>query len=160
MHFQPDIMVTESDGAQVSKRLVVEVKLQVPDLAAEESMIRRHLFANAWPVGMLVTADALRIYRDTHTAGSPLTIERAGEYPLGDALDLCRSPGLVDGRWTGSQVDLAVAMQAWLSTLSDPSVQERLPEPLRADIKRFVVPELAGAEIGAGVPRWLLTGSG
>jgi hypothetical protein len=53
MAFQPDIIVTGSDGVI----LVVEAKASLPDLEVSEEQLKRYMSGMQCPTGLLITPE-------------------------------------------------------------------------------------------------------
>lgn len=62
MAFEPDIVVTGPEPSEIA--LVVEVKASSRAIGESERQLKSYMAAVRSPVGLLVTPDWLRIYRD------------------------------------------------------------------------------------------------
>lgn len=150
MAFRPDIIVTNPDTQELA--LVVEVRADLGDLEAAEQQLRRYMFGMRSPVGMLVTNDLLRLYRDRHTEYGEASVEFVGEYEIANML----APELAALRRGGAAArgfELENAVQAWLERLTWPSERALVPQPLRAAIEEHVLPALEQGDVRAAGPR-------
>jgi hypothetical protein len=152
MSHGPDIIVTAGSPPIVS--LVVEVKQSFADLAAAEAQLKRYMFGTRCPLGMLVSAATMRLYRDSFAAYSPDSIELVGEFSMLGVL-----PEVKAAPATERAVRLEEAVQTWLEGLASAAARTRLPRELRDAIEEHVLPVLAAGEVRAAGPRWRRTGS-
>lgn len=155
MPFEPDIIVTSADVPDVA--LVVEVKVALPDLAGTERQLRHFMHGMRCPLGMLVTASSLRLYRDTYSAVDEGSIQLVGEFPLPPPLARAAS-SIMKPKSGAHVVDFVDAVQAWLEKLTGQEDAD-LSESLRATFETHVLPALTGAEVRAAGPRWRRTGT-
>jgi hypothetical protein len=154
MPFEPDIIISDRDGFRFS--LVVEAKSRVADLAVAERQLRRYMIGNGCPLGMIVTPETLRIYRDTYRSQEEDSIARVGEFPTAGLFGpAAEQPASASTR--GLRLDDLV--QTWLETLRSPSALSSLQSDLRAALEEHVVPALFEGEIRAARPRLRQTGS-
>jgi hypothetical protein len=156
MPFEPDIIVTSREAPDVG--LVVEAKLDVPDLPAVEQQLKRYMFGMRCPVGLLVTPDFVRVYRDTYREHGVASIDLVGEFPSPKSL----SEGPVSRAHVSRAtpgVSHADVVQEWLEQLAQGSNLSELSRPLREAMEQHVLPILAQGEVRAGGPRWRRTGS-
>lgn len=155
MAFQPDIIVTSADAPDVA--LVVEVKVALPDLAGTERQLRHFMHGMRCPLGMLVTASSLRLYRDKYRDQDESSIEFVGEFPLPASLSGTASS--LRGRGPEQARAFEGAVQSWLEDLAADVEHGELVEPLRTALETHVLPALGGAEVRAARPRWQRTGT-
>lgn len=154
MPFEPDILVTSSDGTR--RWLVAEVKLSAQGLNASEPQLKRYMVRYRYPTGLLVTPESVRIYRDTFTSYEADSVECVGEFSLIGVLDpdvLSTMSAIEDSRLRSFRLEDAV--QDWLEGLRSASVVAALPPGLRAAVQEHVVPALEEGEVRAAGPRWL-----
>jgi hypothetical protein len=151
MHFEPDILVSPPDTHDIA--LVVEVKLHENRLDQAEQQLKRYMFGMRCPLGMLVTPESLRLFRDTYTSYGEESIERIGEYSTRGLFDdmLARYPRDDNAAIRGFLLEDAV--QAWLERLAAGADLTDLPPDLKNAIEDHVLPALAYGDVRAAGPR-------
>lgn len=153
MAFEPDIVVADPHGI-VS--LVVETKLSSSGLDEVASQLARYMFGMRCPMGMLVTPERVRLYRDTYSEPSEHGVERIAEFD---------SPLSVTNRMppSGEKPDQAArfehAVQSWLESLGMGVGLEELGAEARRAVEDNVLPLLRTGQVRAGHPRWRRTGT-
>src|SRR5260370_31162644 len=78
MAFHPDILVTSPEESRVA--IVIEAKVHIPDLERTEQELKQYMVGMQCPVGLLITPEHLRLYRDFYTDRSARSVQRIGEY--------------------------------------------------------------------------------
>ncbi|MEQ1566680.1 MAG: hypothetical protein ABMA64_13650 [Myxococcota bacterium] len=141
MPTQPDIIVTGEWPSDY--RLVVEVKVR-GEAEAAETQLMRHLIDYNCSFGLLVTADELRVVKDTGRYLGMTTYERIAVHPLPEELRVHAT----------SEVVLARAVQDWLERLVDQGIDIVEDDDLAATLRDEVIPRLRGSDISAGRPPW------
>lgn len=148
MPFEPDVIVTSSEGLGVL--LVAEVKLSLTDKSQAEEQLKRYMVSMRCPVGLLVTPERLWIYSDSYSVAGLESVECVGEFPLFglralrlDADAFSRQPAFA----------LEQAVQRWLEGLSTESERQTLPPALREALEEYVVPALNEGQVRAAGPR-------
>jgi hypothetical protein len=151
--FEPDILVADAQGALV---LVVETKLTSVINDDVERQLTRYMFGMRCPVGMLITSDCVRLYRDTYRERDERGIERVTEFELPSSLVV---PAVLssDKAEQGAQFERAV--QRWLEDLGQGGGLDDLAIDARDALEEHVLPLLQGGHVRAGHPRWRRTGS-
>lgn len=148
MPFEPDVIVTASEGLGVS--LVVEVKLSLANKSQAEEQLKRYMVSMRCPVGLLITPERLWIYNDSYSAPGLGSVELVGEFPLFGLrvvqLDADAFP-------RGPEFALERAVQRWLEGLSTESERQKLPPDLREAVEEYVVPALNEGQVRAAGPR-------
>lgn len=140
MAFQPDILITTPDGTT----LVVEAKVNLPNLRGTEDGLKRYMVGMQCPVGLLVTPDRIWLYKDSYNARTPESIERVGEF---DARSLWRQPPPLEG------ARFETFVQEWLRDLTRQRTDE-LPQDVRRALQEYVLPAVACGDIRAAHPRY------
>lgn len=156
MSFEPDIIVTNPDVQGLA--LVIDVKANLTDVHAAERKLRRYMFGMRCPVGMLVTPQTLRLYRDRYKEYGEGSVELVGEFPI----DGLFAADLAATKASGSAThafDLENAVQSWLERLASGSKLSSVAEPLRSALEEHVLPALERGDIRAARPRWQRTGT-
>jgi len=155
MGFEPDIVVHSRDG--FDRFLVVEAKWQLADedIATAEHELKRYMTGYRYPIGVMITPDTLRLYRDTFLSADASSVERVGEYSMVGVLD----PDVLSTVRVIEQPQLRAfrledAVQSWLSTLNDPMAVNILPSGLREAVEEHIVPAVMQGEVRAAGPRW------
>src|SRR5436309_14146574 len=78
MALRPDILVTTPEEPRAA--LVIEVKVHIPNLDRAEEELKQYMVGMQCPVGLLITPERLRLYRDFYTDRSSRSVQRIGEY--------------------------------------------------------------------------------
>ena len=152
MSLAPDILVTSRDGT--SRSLVVEVKLSTHDLQTSEQQLKVHMVRYGCPTGMLVTPDAVRIYRDTFTSYEEGSVELVGAFSMASVFEAdVASTIRATEEPTMRAFQLEDAVQRWLEGLTNPSNLAALAPDLREAVEDHVVPALEQGEVRAAGPR-------
>jgi hypothetical protein len=146
--FRPDIIVMPVEAEAPS--LVVEAKLGLADLSGAEHQIKQYMVAMRCPVGLIVTPERLRIYRDRFRGLNEDSIESVGEFEV--PTEVAESWRAMTSSTSGPELAFEREVQAWLEAL--PGETDRLPGPLADALEEHVVPTLAQGEVRAAHPRW------
>jgi hypothetical protein len=148
MQLGPDIVVMRSDWPEVL--LVVEVKGNVADQKSGEAALKSYMIHMSCPVGMLVTPEQVRFYRNRYTGYAPQTIEMIGE---------CRTSELLGAlpREAVTETDLERLAEEWLESLRVGG-DRSWPSAVREAIESSVLPAVSGGIVRAGGPRWRRAG--
>jgi hypothetical protein len=145
MPAQADIIVSSPDSTEV--KLVVEAKLQTPDLRETEHQLKNFMLQLRCPLGLVVSPQWLWVYLDRFTSYSEDSIERLGEFDM---------TGLINSHFpaTGSGVAFENAVQAWLEDLSTSVTRGEVKDPkLLAIINHYILPAVETGIIRAAGPR-------
>jgi len=140
MAFQPDILVTSSDGIT----LVVEAKVSMPDFKRTEEELKQYMVGMQCPVGILITPERMWMYRDFYVTRSPQSVQRVGDF---NVQDLWQQPPPMQG------APFEVFVQHWLEGLSLPPYRE-LPKELSEALRENVLPAVASGDVRAAHPRY------
>jgi hypothetical protein len=144
MALRPDIVVTRPDSPEVL--LVAEVRRSVADQKSSEAALKSYMVHMSCPVGMLVTPEQVRFYRNRYTDYAPQTIEMIGECPTGELLGRLPQRAMTES-------DLEGPVEEWLESLrlgGDLS----WPSAVREAIESSVLPAVSVGLVRAGGPRW------
>lgn len=117
------------------------------------------MIGNRCPLGIIVTPETLRIYRDTYRGEDDASIVRVGEFSIVGLFGPVAAPTEQAASLSMRGMRFDDLVQAWLETLRSPSALLRLPVDLRAALEEHVVPALFEGEIRAARPRFRQTGS-
>jgi len=146
MAFGPDIVVTERDGWEPA--LVVEAETSARDLESSERQLRRYMSGTRCPVGLIVTPEQLRLYRNRYLSSPDDSIELVGAFDVQDVLKYKRSG---DGRDDAFEFEGFV--QAWLEGLSTEAGLRELPPELRRAAQWYIFPAVSEGIVQAAHPR-------
>lgn len=150
MAFEPDIIITSGDGSEYM--MVVETKWHEQDLSTAEAQLKGYMSAVRSPVGLLVTPNQLRIFRDRYLPPPETSVEEIGRF---DVSDLFGSYSKETGRNAALRFENEV--QNWLESLSAHNAIDQLPEELRSAAESTIGPAVLRGIIRAGHPRSALT---
>jgi len=147
MAFEPDIIVTSPESSEIV--LVVEARTFVRSLADSERQLKKYMAAVGSPVGLLVTPERLRLYRDQYLPSSEDSITTAAEFDVTKVLPF---------HPTGDRRVDALAferdVQSWLEGLSTESSLRELPPELRRAVELYIVPAVSWGAVRSGHPRF------
>jgi len=146
MAFEPDILVTSADGAEVM--LVAETKWHDKDIPNAENQLKAYMLGMGSPIGLLVTPARLRIYRDRYVTPSEKSIELIGEF---DVRRLFGSHLGQAGRNATFRFENDV--QDWLESLASKPPGDELSPELRHAAEWNIRPAISQGIIRAGHPR-------
>ncbi len=149
MAFEPDIIVTGPEPAEIA--LVAEVKTGIRSLHDSERQLKNYMAAVSAPVGLLVTPEHLRIYRDQYIPSGD-SIVRVGEFNLTNILRFEKS-----GNAVADALGFERQVQSWLETLSTESGLEELTLEFRRAAQMYIVPALTQGSVRSGHPRLSIT---
>lgn len=140
LSFQPDILVTTSDGIGV----VVDAAVYVSDWERMEAELKRYMLGMRCPVGLIVTPERVRIYRDTYSGQSADSVELVGDFSTRAIWTFIppKEPSLFES-----------FVQDWLEGLS-PDAVRALPQELAGVLRDLVVPAVSKGEVRAAHPRY------
>jgi len=137
--------------------VVAEVKLVLGDADAAERQLTRYMFGMRCPVGMLVTPDRVRGYRDTYREQGEGSVERVVEFETPPSLAKEIPP--LEGSSAERATLFERAVQSWVERLAQGSELADLPPDARQALEENVLPALRRGEVRAGHPRWRRTGT-
>jgi len=145
MPAQADIIVRSPDSTEV--KLVVEAKLQAPNLRETEHQLKNFMLQLRCPLGLLITPKRLWVYLDRFTSYSEDSIESLGEFNV-EGLIRFPSPA------TGGGVAFENTVQAWLENLSNDRARSQVKDPnLREVINHYILPAIETGIVRAAGPR-------
>lgn len=154
MPFSPDILVTRDDGSRIV--LVVEAKRTSKIREEDESQLKFYMTQMRCPTGLLITPEAIEIFRDRYTGHSEESVERVGIFPAPAQWEIFKVPHhdlkVSDARLAQ---DFEEAVRSWFEELSSsPSAKST---DISADTKEaladYVIPALAEGILRSGGPR-------
>ncbi|SRR6266446_5312074 len=144
MPAQADIIVSSPDSTEV--KLVVEAKLQIPNLQETEHQLKNFMLQLRCPLGLLMSPQRLWVYLDRFTSYSEDSVERLGEFNI-EGLIKFRSPA-------GDEVAFENAVQHWLEDISSSATRGQVKDPkLREVINHYILPAVETGIVRAAGPR-------
>jgi hypothetical protein len=150
MAFEADIIVTSGDGSEFM--MVVETKWHEQDLSKAEAQLKAYMRSVRSPVGLLVTPNQLRIFRDRCLPSPHISVEEVGRFDVSELFGpYPKDAGRNDALRFENEV------QSWLESLSAHNVIDQLPAELRSAAESTIVPVLSQGVIRAGHPRSVLS---
>ena len=149
MELWPEIIITERDSPEVL--LAITVIAGGAETKQAEDQLKRYMVGRSCPVGMLVTWDETRFYRNRYTGNEPDSVKMIGACATGELLEpLPPSPARTDSY-------LLLLVKEWLGGLR--LGERRTWPPSAAEAIEIVVPEVASGIIRSTGPRLRRTGS-
>jgi hypothetical protein len=146
----PDIVVTRPDSPEVL--LAVEVKSGVADIGSWEAQLKAYMVHTSCPVGMLVTPEQTRIYRNRYTDYEPQSVAMIGACATSELL------GSIPPASSLTDSYLERRVEDWLESLRG-DADRAWPSSVREAIESSILPEVIGGDVRAAGPRWRRTGS-
>ena len=150
MPLWPDIVVTRPDSPEVL--LAVEVKAVIADVKNAEAQLKAYMAHMSCPVGMLVTREQTRFYRNRFTDYEPQTVEMIGACATSELL------GPLPAKSALADSYLERLVEEWLESLRL-DARRTWPSSVREAIESNVLPVVMGGIVRAAGPRWRRTGS-
>jgi hypothetical protein len=139
--FEADVLVMARDVPDV--RLVAEVKRNIGNVGDAEAQLRQYMLARRCSLGLLVTPEHTRIYRDTFADFTEGSVQLVGEFSTAELLDMDEAPA--------DEHALQEAVREWLDRMaaSWPSALPRT-DAARAPVVQYLVPEVADGRVSSG----------
>lgn len=150
MTLRPYIVVTKPDSPEVL--LVVEIKTRMTDAKDAEEQLKRYMVHMSCPVGMLVSDEQTRFYRNRYIDYKPENVEMIGSCATDELL------GPIPKQAIRRESNLEPVVEEWLESLRVGDGRT-WPSPVRDAIESSVLPVVVGGVVRAGGPRWRRTGS-
>ena len=140
MAFEADVLVLARDVPDV--RLVAEVKRNIGGDA--EAQLRQYMLARRCSLGLLVTPERTRIYRDTFADFTEGSVQLVGEFLDGRVAKTSKEFLL-------TSAPLQEAVREWLDRMAA-SWPSALPktDAARAPVVQYLVPEVADGRVSSG----------
>jgi hypothetical protein len=148
MPFEPDIIVTAGDPPE--SLLVVQVVASDADLGRVESELKRYMFGMQFPVGLVITPETVRVYRDSYTSYAPESVVKVDEFSLPEEL---RSASRSPGPW------FERAVVYWLEDLQALFRRSSDPQGVRESLLMHVRPAIVGGKVRISHPQLRRTGT-
>lgn len=139
--FTPDLIVTAPDSLAVT--LVAEVKAEGTNLDEKGRPLKQYMRRMSCPVGLLLTPQTLRIYKDRFIGRSEDSIELVGDFAT---KDLRISAPVEDSEYL-----LESIFFRWLDDLAHAG-EVRVGDPkLKSAIEEYILPAVSGGIVS--IPR-------
>lgn len=148
MPAQADIIVSSPDSTEV--KLVVEAKLQSSELQKTEQQFKNFMIQLRCPLGLLVSPQRLRVYRDRFTSDSEDSVELLGDFDITGLIKF-QPPS------TGAAVAFERAVQSWLEDgLSRSASRSQATDPKLVEIiNHYILPAVETGIVRAAGPRYI-----
>lgn len=151
MAFEPDIVVLGPEASEIA--MVVEAKMRTPSMSRRsiddtERQLMAYMAAVRSPVGLLVTPEILRVYRDQYLPSQDGSVVRVGEF---NATGLFRTEP--DAKGSAAALAFEREVQSWLENLATESGLRQLTPELRRVYQQYLAPALAQGVVRSGHPR-------
>lgn len=140
--FQPSIVVTTPDSPEI----LLVVGIEHLEHATDDTALKSYMIHMSCPVGILVTPQMVRIYRNRYTGYVPQSVEMIGECQTSELLGESPQGLFAEAAW-------ASRIQEWLESLAAGSYR-LWPSGVQEAIESSVAPLVAGGVVRAGGPRW------
>jgi len=147
---QADIVVTKPDSPEVL--LVAEIKIGRTEIHRVENQIKTYMTSLSCPVGLLVTPEETRFYRNPFTAYDAETVELIGTCVTSELLGALPPAQLL------TESHLEQLVERWLEGLRT-TTPTTWPAAVQQAIESSVLPVVLEGVVRAAGPRWRRTGS-
>jgi hypothetical protein len=144
MRFIPDIIVTTPELFRLVLVADTLLKLQDKVLPEVEIQLEKYMAERNCAIGLLVTPERVRIYRNHYMSDAEESVEIVGEYPV---------HGLFGNKTWHDEGSFATDVQMWLDRLKEEPRWRALPQPLRDAVEENILPELDRGEVRASASR-------
>jgi hypothetical protein len=144
MAFEPDILVTSSDSSEIA--LVVEVKVSPQNLEASERQLKSYMAAVDSPVGLLITPECIRVYRNQYSTLFDDSIIKVGEFEAKNTFRF-----MPDGNTPENELAFSRGVQLWLEEILRSNLSQLSPDFKRA-MQMYVIPALEQGLVRSGHP--------
>jgi len=152
MPFSPDIIVTGEDTPRIL--LVAEAKLSSAIREEDESQLKTYMLHMRCPIGLLVTPDAVEVFRDTYTAHSEKSVEHVASFASPKTWDVFRV-GHHGSREPLLEFRFEEAVKSWLEQLgtSPSACLNESPKETRVALADYILPALTQGVVRSAGPR-------
>jgi hypothetical protein len=144
MAFTPDVIVT-TDYSPATIALVAEAKEATGDLDEIALPLKHYMLQMGCSVGMILTPQILRIYKDRFLGRSEDSIQLVGDFPSRDLLKSWQSGA-------GAESALKSVLIQWLDELTTAG-QVQVSDPnLKLAIDEYILPAISGGRVSIAQP--------
>lgn len=148
MAFRAGIIVTSPDSSEII--LIVETQLAIKNLQETESQLKRYMLHVGCPVGLVVTPDKLRIYKDQYLSSSLDSVRRVAEFDISKVLNFRSQDPQIEER----EFLLEQRVQEWLEKLPANLDLPQYEPSLKDALRWHVLPAIFEGTIQAGGLRY------
>jgi hypothetical protein len=147
MAFRPDIVALDNDAQQFA--LVAEAKTIIPatEFDSTERQLKWYMASMRCPVGLLVTPQCLRIYRDQYRGLPEDSVILVGDFDVSQVFKQ------FDPLRRDADPAFQTLVQEWLESLGSDAAMNALPEELREAAQLYLLPAITHGALRAGHPR-------
>jgi len=144
--FEPDIVALDKEIQEFV--LVVEVKTTSTEFEFIECQLKRYMADMHCPVGLFVTPERLRIYRNRYLGPKEESIVLMGQFDVTGVFKFkpSEAPQNVEPAFQNF-------VQEWLENLGTEAGISALPDDLRRAAQLYILPAIAHGTIRAGHAR-------
>ena len=153
MPFSPDIVVTSPDARIL---LIAEAKRRPEILREDEAELKSYMIHMKCPIGLLVTPDAIEVFRDRYTGRSEASVERVETFAAPTAWEIFRVPHQGSTAKEASRTQLALRFEEivrnWLERLGSSSWTDldEFPKETKEALQEYVLPALTEGVVRSG----------
>ncbi len=147
MAFTPDVIVT-TDYSPATIALVAEAKGVTAGLDEAALQLKRYMLQMGCPVGLILTPQVLRIYKDRFIGRSEDSIELVGDFPSGE-LFKAGPPA------AGAESAVESALIQWLDELAHTGDVRVSDLHLKSAVDEYILPAVIGGRVSIAHPSTL-----
>jgi hypothetical protein len=145
MAFIPDVIVT-TDYSPATIALVAEVKGVAASLDEAALPLKQYMLRMSCPVGIILTPQVLRIYKDRFLARTVDSIVLVGDFPSGE---------LLKARKPVTELAIESALFEWLEEVAETGQARVRDVHLKSVIDEHILPSISGGRVSVVHPRRL-----
>jgi hypothetical protein len=146
MSFSPDIIVTKPDSPEVL--LLAEIKAGTNDVQAAEAQLKEYMVHVGCPVGLLVTSERAKFYRNRYTGYEPQTVETIAECATSELV----GPAAEGLSYRTASSYLEHRVEQWLEGLQSTAGAASWPPAVREAVEAHILPAVIGGVVRATGP--------
>jgi hypothetical protein len=143
MAFTPDVIVT-TDYSPATTALVAEAKGGTANLDETALQLKKYMLRVGCPVGVILTPQVLRIYKDRFLGRTEDSIELVGDFP---------SRVLFKAREPVTELAIESALVEWLEEIAQTGQAGVSDVHLKSAIDEHVLPSISGGRVSTLHPR-------
>ncbi|MFZ3201708.1 MAG: hypothetical protein ACLQMT_07020 [Candidatus Acidiferrales bacterium] len=145
MAFIPDVIVT-TDYSPATIALVAEAKGAVVSLDEAALPLKQYMLQMSCPVGIILTPQVLRIYKDRFLGRTEESIVLVGDFP---------SEELFKARKPVTESAVESALVEWLEEVAETGQTRVKDVHLKSAIDEHILPSISGGRVSVVHPRTL-----
>lgn len=140
----PDVIVT-ADYSPATIVLVAEAKEETGNLDEVAVSLKHYMLQMSCPVGIILTPQTLRIYKNRFLGRAEDSIQLVGDFPSGELFKLRQPAAEVESALKSTLVQ-------WLDELANTG-QVRVSDPrLKSAIGEYILPAVSGGFVSIAHP--------